>query len=124
MEQDPFGIAITLYRNCGYQMPVGLQDAKGAPYSTEGYTFRLEIVPAQFDRSWPSPATFAQQHLAGSGSSGTTFLLSDSDTASLDYRTAYHWRVMAVAPGSDPSALIGGNCTVLDGPAVPEVNPL
>ena len=105
-------------------MPVGLQDAKGAPYPTEGYIFRLEIVPASFDRSWSSPPAFAQQHLAGSGSAGATFVLSDSDTGGLDYRTAYHWRVMAVAPSSDPSALIGGNCTVIDGPVVPEVNPL
>ena len=127
---DPFSIPITLYRHCGYSMPISLQDGKGAPYPTEGYIFRLEIVPSAFDRSWASPATFAAQLIAGSGSSGVTFILSDVDTASLDYKTSYTWRVLTSAPGgsapggSAPSALVGGSCQVLDGPAMPEVNPV
>ena len=91
MEQDPFAIPITLFRNTGYAMPVSLQDAKGAPYYTDGYVFRLEIVLATFDRSWaapPAPPAFVQQNISASGASGTVFVLHEGDTASLDYRQA------------------------------------
>lgn len=122
---DAFSIPITLYRNAGYSMPVSLQNPDGSPYPTPGWTFRLEIVPASFDRSWASPATFAQQKVAGSGNAGTVFVLVDPDTASLDFKTSYNWRVMVQqAPHSSPSVLIGGSCTVLDSPPFPEINPL
>jgi hypothetical protein len=104
---DPFSIPITLYRNCGYSMPILLQDAKGAPYPTDGYIFRLEIVPSAFDKSWASPPSFAQQNVAGSGSSGTVFVLDDADTAALDYKTAYTWRVLTSAPAAPPERLSG-----------------
>jgi hypothetical protein len=46
----------------------------------------LEIVPSAFDKSWASPPSFAQQNVAGSGSSGTVFVLDDADTAALDIK--------------------------------------
>jgi hypothetical protein len=124
VEQDPFAIAISFFRNTGYSIPIVLQDAKGAPFPTEGYAFRLEIVAATFDRSWTSPPAFAQQNICGSGASGTVFVLHEEDTAGFNYRTAYKWRVLAQAPGgSDAAALIGGPCQVFDGPAMPELTP-
>ena len=111
-----------MYRNCGYQMPVSLQDTLGAPFLTPGWDFRLEITPAAFDRSWTEPFSFAQQQASGSGASGTTFILHEEDTAALDYRTAYQWRVLVLPPGADPAALIGGSVKVFDGPVMPQVN--
>ncbi len=126
MEPDPFDIAITLYRNTGYSMPVDLPDAKGSPLPTPGYVFHLEISPATFDGSWASPPTFAQQNISGSGEYGTVFVLHEADTAALDFRTSYRYQVLARAPGigADAVSLRGGSCRVIDGPVMPQVSPL
>ena len=125
MEQNPsFAIAIQLYRNCGYAMPVSFADLKGAPYYTPGWDFRMEITPTSFDGSWTEPASFSQQNTSGaSGESGTTFVIYEEDTAALDYKTAYSWRVLALCPGADPSPIVGGSCKVYDGPQMTEVTP-
>jgi hypothetical protein len=122
---DPFEIPIILYRNAGYSMPVGLQDSNNNPYPTPGYLFRLEISPTRSDNSWASPPAFAQTNVAGSGDSGTVFVLTDADTNKLDFRVGYAWRVLTrISSEAVPAALIGGSCTVLDGPSIPEVNPV
>ena len=105
-------------------MPVTLEDGKGVPFLTEDYVFRMEISPVRSDNSWASPPSFAQQNTCGSGSSGTTFVLTDEDTNKLNFRLGYNWRVLAMPPGTTPYGLIGGGCTVLDEPSIPEVNPL
>jgi hypothetical protein len=120
---DPFQIPITLYRNAAYTMPITLQDTAGYPYPTDGYVFRLEIAQTQPDRSWQQPPAFSQQLTAGSGTSGISFVISDYDTAALDYALAYQWRVLAQAPAGPPAALIGGVAQVLDGPAMLTVTP-
>src|SRR5438876_3920289 len=102
---DPFAIPIAIFRNAGYSLPVELQEANGTPFPTPGWAFRLEIVPARSDRSWASPPAFAQAKVSGSGESGTVFVLEDSDTASLDFRLAYNWRVlMQQVPLASPCA--------------------
>jgi hypothetical protein len=117
-----FAIPIALFRNCGYALPVSFADLSGAPYFTPGWDFRLEITPTSFDGSWTEPASFSQQNTAsGSGDAGTTFILYEEDTAALDYKTPYSWRVLALAPGADPSPIVGGPCKVYDGPVMTEV---
>jgi hypothetical protein len=124
MTQDPFAIPIAIFRNTGYVMPLTLEDFEGEPFPTPEWAFRLEISPSSFDRSWTEPSSFSQQNVtSGSGATGTTFILHEEDTAALDYRLSYRWRVLALAPGADPSSLIGGSCTVYDGPAMPQVEP-
>jgi hypothetical protein len=101
-------------------MPVTLEDATGAPYLTPGYLYRLEIAPSRSDGSWPSPPSFASENTAGSGDAGTCFILTDEETAALDFNLSYQWRVLAQAPGASPATLCGGPATVLDGPVMAE----
>jgi hypothetical protein len=121
---DPFNIPITLYRNAGYSLPLALEKGDGTPFVTPFWTYRLEIAPSAWDYSWPVTASFAQELIAGSGDSGTNFVLSDGDTSALDFTRAYSWRVLARAPGAAPAALCGGPAAVRDGPDMPEINPL
>ena len=106
-------------------MPILLQDAKGSPTRWMAIFSGLEIVPSAFDKSWASPPSFAQQNVAGSGSSGTVFVLDDADMAGARYKTAYTWRVLTSAPAAPPERLSGRalpKCSM--GPAMPQINPV
>jgi hypothetical protein len=115
----PVSVPIQIIRNSGYAMPVSLEDNTGAPFPTPGYLFLLEIAPSRSDNSWPTTPSFTQEITAGPTDSGANFLLLDTDTAALDYRLDYQWRVLAQAPGAAPATLTGGPAFVLDGPVWP-----
>ena len=111
---------LDIYRNCGYELPLLIQDEFGFPENLAGYGFALLIAPTQPNRSFGTPVITNTTPVVSSGVGQLTFVLSPTaDTPLMTIGTAYEYRAMMTAPGGSPMVLQSGRIRLRDAPVFP-----
>ncbi len=110
---------LEIFRNCGYEYPLLIQDEFGYPEDLDGYKFVFLIAPTQRDRTFGTPIISNTAPVVSSGLGQITFVLFQSDTSLMQIGTAYHFRVMIEAPDSSPQVVRGGRIKLIDAPVFP-----
>ncbi len=110
---------LEIFRNCGFEYPLLIQDEFGYPEDLDGYSFGFFVAPTQRDRSFGTPIISNTTPVISSGLGQITFVLFQGDTSLMQVGTAYHFRVMIEAPESSPQVVRGGRIRLIDAPLFP-----
>lgn len=114
-EQD----TLEIYRNCGFEYPLLLQDAFGYPEDLDGFGFAFIIAPTQPNRQFGIPVITNTSPIVSSGAGSITFVMLPAETAVMQIGTAYEYRTMAQAPASSAQVIRSGRIRLKDAPAFP-----
>ena len=110
---------IVVYRNCGYEYPLLIENASFFPEDIDGYSFAFIVAPTQPNRSFGTPLISNITPVISPELGEITFVLLPTDTSSMSIGTAYEYRVMIAAPASSPQVVKSGRIRLRDAPAFP-----